>query len=221
MKYFLNHLFISFSLLIKLVSSQNDNTNSDVCTLTRQKSSDPFPSLSKCYKYNNEACCMSVHDDYIENYVSSILSPSCIRKYTDFENLMCFGCHPLESKYIGRDKDNKPFIRICRSFALSLWDSPESSNYDALNHPTYNFDNCGFKIDLEELGKLARTEKYIIPSEKFHNFSEFFEYIKIPFFEDYRIEIQNETNENCYNYSLYINSFILYYISLFLFFIIL
>ena len=82
MKYFLNHLFISFSLLIKLVSSQNDNTNSDVCTLTRQKSSDPFPSLSKCYKYNNEACCMSVHDDYIENYVSSILSPSCIRKYT-------------------------------------------------------------------------------------------------------------------------------------------
>ena len=227
MKYFLN-IFICLFLIIKIRTNNQNKPKADSCTLTGKESKDPFPSLSKCYKYNNEACCMSVHDDYIDQYVASILSPSCIRKYTDFENLMCFGCHPLESKYTGEytitmNDTNTTIktIRICRSFALTLWDSPESSNYEALNNPTTNFDNCGFKTDLDELKNISNGKNYILPSEKFHNFSDFFNYIKIPFYEDYEIQIQNETDDNCYNYSLYINSVLSYYISLFIFFIIL
>ena len=200
------NLIFSFLLLSQIniiISVNNDKAQkSGNCTLTRKPSQDPFPSLSKCYKYNNEACCMSVHDDYIDEQIGNILSPSCIRKYTEFENLMCFGCHPLESNYI--DKENK-IIRICKSFATTLWDGPDSENYEALDHPTTIFDNCGFKKGLDELQNIT-DESYIIPSEKFHNFSHFFNYIKIPFYEDYKITIQDETNENCYNYSFYIKN---------------
>ena len=117
---------------------------------------------------------------------------------------MCFGCHPLESLYI-EDNNITKKIRICKSFALNFWNGPESErkDYDTLNHPTTIFDNCGFKVDYEGLSSLT-NEKYIIPSEKFGNFTEFFKYINIPFYEDYEIEIQNETDEYCYNFSLYI-----------------
>ena len=218
MKYILKEikikLIFSFLLLSKLniiISANTDKSKSSGnCTLTRKPSQDPFPSLSKCYKYNNEACCMSVHDDYIDGEINKILSESCIRKYSEFENLMCFGCHPLESNYI--DKDNK-IIRICKSFAVNLWDGPDSENYEALNKPTTIFDNCGFKVDYGDLENLT-NESYIIPSEKFHNFSHFFDHIKIPFYEDYTVEIQDETNENCYNYSLYIKNCLLCFILL-------
>ena len=213
-KFKINFIFILLFTQINIIFSKN-NTNtkvskSDKCTLTRKPSQDPFPSLSKCYKYNNEACCMSVHDDYIDEIIQQILSSSCIRKYTEFENLMCFGCHPLESKYI--DTENH-IIRICRSFAVSLWNGPESEDYEALNKPTTIFDNCGFKVELEELTALT-NESYIIPSEAFANFSDFFKYIKIPFYEDYTIELQTETNDSCYNSSLYIKNVLLTFIIL-------
>ena len=175
------NLIFSFLLLSQIniiISVNNDKAQkSGNCTLTRKSSQDPLPSLSKCYKYNNEACCMSVHDDYIDEQIGNILSPSCIRKYTEFENLMCFGCHPLESNYI--DKENK-IIRICKSFATTLWDGPDSENYEALDHPTTIFDNCGFKVVYEGLDTLT-DEHYIIPSEKFQNISHFLHIFNIKF----------------------------------------
>ena len=216
MKFFITNIkkkvFLIIFLLIS-VFNQNQQQN-NICTLTNKGSKDPFPSLSKCYKYNNEACCLSVHDDYINDYISQILSESCIRKYSDFENLMCFGCHPLESNYIDKEKHE---IRICKRFALNLWKGPDSENYELLNQPTDIFDNCGFKIDLDELSDLANGTSYIIPSEKFDNFSHFLQYIKIPFYEDYNIALQNDDDNNdCYNYSFYIrNSFLLLIIFLF------
>ena len=225
MKYILKEikikLIFSFLLLSKLniiISANTDKSKSSGnCTLTRKPSQDPFPSLAKCYKYNNEACCMSVHDEYIDGYISSILSEPCIRKYSDFENLMCFGCHPLENRYIDHDKK---LIRICRNFALNLWNGPEreEDDYESLNKPTTIFDNCGFKVDLEILSDLT-NESYIIPSEKFSNFYDFFDKIRIPFYEDYDIIIQNDTDDNCYNNSIYINNSILfiYLIIIFLF----
>ena len=226
MKFFINNLKINILLIIFLSikgdnesdnnSDQGQNKNS-ICTLTRKPSQDPFPSLAKCYKYNNEACCMSVHDEYIDGYINSILSEPCIRKYSDFENLMCFGCHPLENRYIDHDKK---LIRICRNFALNLWNGPEreEDDYESLNKPTTIFDNCGFKVDLEILSDLT-NENYIIPSEKFSNFYEFFDKIRIPFYEDYNITIQNDTDDNCYNNSIYINNSFLfiYLIIIFLF----
>ena len=208
------NLLFFYLLYIKIISitSANNNANkkkSDMCTLTRKPSQDPFPSLSKCYKYNNEACCMSVHDDFIDGKVSEILSSSCIRKYIEFENLMCFGCHPLESSYIENNGTTK-IIRICKSFALNLWNGAESENknYETLNQPTTIFDNCGFKIDYGDLVNLT-NESYIIPSEKFQNISHFFKHIKIPFYEDYEIVIQNVTNDYCYNNSVYMNNIII------------
>ena len=205
------NLFLIIFLFIKVFNQEQNQINK--CTLTKKESKDPFPSLSKCYKYNNEACCLSVHDDYINDYISQILSESCIRKYSDFENLMCFGCHPLESKYIY----NKT-IRICKRFALNLWNGEESDNYELLNKPTNVFDNCGFKTELENLKNISGGDKYIIPSEQFDNFSHFLDNIQIPFYEDYKIEIQNETNDNCYNYSFYIKN-CYFFLILFLYFL--
>ena len=210
--------FLTLQFLIKKTTeAKSEKSKSEKCTLTLSPSKDPFPSLVKCYKYNNEACCMSVHDEYIDGYISSILSEPCIRKYSDFENLMCFGCHPLENRYIDHDKK---LIRICRNFALNLWNGPEreEDDYESLNKPTTIFDNCGFKVDLEILSDLT-NENYIIPSEKFSNFYEFFDKIRIPFYEDYNITIQNDTDDNCYNNSIYINNSFLfiYLIIIFLF----
>ena len=201
--------FYLFYTKIISITSANKNAikkRSDRCTLTRKPSQDPFPSLSKCYKYNNEACCMSVHDDFIDSTINDILSSSCIRKYTEFENLMCFGCHPLESSYIEINGTQK-IIRICKSFALNLWNGAESENkdYETLNKPTAIFDNCGFKVVYEGLDTLT-DEHYIIPSEKFQNISHFFKFIKIPFYEDYEIVIQNVTDDYCYNISFYMNN---------------
>ena len=165
-------------------------TDADNCTLTRKPRADPFPSLLKCYKYNNDACCLSVHDEYIDTVINQILSAPCVRKYPLFEILMCFGCHPNENKYI--IPGNKT-IRICRSFANEFWGGD-------LNSPTSIFDQCGFKVETKELRESKfRNLTYIIPSERFDNFSDFFEYIKIPYYEDYQITIQDETNDYCYN----------------------
>ena len=212
-----------FSLFIDILFAIS-NTNGQVgkCTLTHRPSQDPFPSLSKCYKYNNEACCLSVHDDYISGFIDNILSPSCIRKYTDFENLMCLGCHPLEYRYLGNETDEfgntTKFIRICRSFAESLWNSSDPENTEnTLDKPTHVFDNCGFKVDAFEGVERFEDYSYIIPSEEFRNFSEFFEYIKIPFYEEYEIRIQNETDDNCYNYSFFIKINLVFIVSIFIF----
>lgn len=207
-------LFIEIIFLIKNINGQGGS-----CTLTHRPSQDPFPSLSKCYKYNNEACCLSVHDDYISGYIDNLLSPSCIRKYTDFENLMCLGCHPLEYRYIGNGTDEygnvTKYIRICKSFADSLWNSSDSEN--SLDKPTHVFDNCGFKVDAFEGEDRFKDYSYIIPSEEFHNIYEFFDYIKIPFYEDYEIKIQNETDDNCYNYSFFIKINLVFIVSIFIF----
>ena len=177
-------IYILF-LIITKIKSDVDN-----CTLTRKPRADPFPSLLKCYKYNNDACCLSVHDDYIESYINQILSAPCVRKYPLFEILMCFGCHPNENKYIANNT-----IRICRGFAEEFWGGD-------LNGRSTIFDQCGFKVEIDSLtkGKFENLS-YIIPSEAFLNFYDFFEYIKIPFYEDYIITIQEETNDYCYNNS--------------------
>ena len=196
-----------------------ETTINDDCTLTKSPSSDPFPSLSKCYKYNNEACCKSVHDDYINEYIGKILSPSCIRKYTEFENLMCFGCHPLERNYV--DKETK-VIRICPSFAYRLWTQDEKENdKEVLDKPTKVFDNCGFKVELKDLRDLVNetTKTYIIPSIVFPNFTFFFQHIKIPFYEDYTVNVTEKDDQFCYNHSSNMNKFLLLNLFLLLYFI--
>ena len=189
-----------FLLILFIIRIKSDDDNN--CTLTRKPRADPFPSLLKCYKYNNEACCLSVHDDYIDTYISSLLSPSCIRRYPLFEILMCFGCHPNERKYINITTKE---IRICKEFAQELWKENEEQKDIDLNSPSKVFDQCGFKVDTNIFDHRFDGQAYIIPSEVFSNFSDFLDYVKIPFYEGYKIVIQEETNEFCYNDKVYIN----------------
>ena len=191
-----------FLLILFIIRIKSDDDNN--CTLTRKPRADPFPSLLKCYKYNNEACCLSVHDDYIDTYISSLLSPSCIRRYPLFEILMCFGCHPNERKYINITTNPKE-IRICKEFAQELWKENEEQKDIDLNSPSKVFDQCGFKVDFDYFGERFKDQAYIIPSEVFSNFSDFLDYVKIPFYEGYKIVIQEETNDFCYNDKVYIN----------------
>lgn len=54
----------------------------------------PFPSLTQCYKNNQRACCVSAHDSYIAGKYGEILSPTCLREYQYLENYFCLGCYP-------------------------------------------------------------------------------------------------------------------------------
>ena len=124
---------------------------------------------------------------------------------------MCFGCHPNEHNYINITSEKKS-IRICRQFAEDLWGGD-------LNNPTNIFDQCGFKVETDILTKQFEGKSYIIPSEEFHNFTHFLKYIKIPYYEDYNITIQEETNEFCYNGVRYIDNNILYFTYIIIFII--
>lgn len=184
----MKNIFLSLIFLFQSTfTAKSNKSKSDHCTLTEKPSKDPFPSLVKCYKYNNEACCMSVHDDYISNYISTLLTDPCLRKYSEFEDLMCLACHPLESNYV--DPTNKK-IRICEDFAMRLWNA---SNEDELNKPTDIFDNCGFKSDNFDI-----DDKFIIPSKHWNNFTHFFTDIRVPLFEDFDLIIITN-GEQCYN----------------------
>ena len=206
MKIFSNFIFLSIITIISPVSK------SDYCTLTGEGSKDPFPSLVKCYKYNNEACCVSVHDDYINSYISDILTDACLRKYNEFEDLMCFACHPLENHYINETLKE---IYICKDFAKRLWNATTD---EELNNSTTIFDNCGFKGNTGVLEDISDGKNYIIPSksQNLSSFNDFFSVIKIPFFEEYTLVLVNEDdNTVCYNKSFFIaqkvlNSFILF-----------
>ena len=185
----MKNIFLSLIFLFQSTfTAKSNKSKSDHCTLTEKPSKDPFPSLVKCYKYNNEACCMSVHDDYISNYISTLLTDPCLRKYSEFEDLMCLACHPLESNYV--DPTNKK-IRICEDFAMRLWNASE---YDELNKPTDIFDNCGFKSDNFDI-----DDKFIIPSKHWDNFTHFFTDIRVPLFEDYDLTLINNDEGQCYN----------------------
>lgn len=105
------------------------------------------------------ACCTITHDNYINEYLSSILTTSCMRKYPEFEYLMCFGCHPFESLYI--DKVEKK-IRVCKEFALKMWGK---DNNISLNNPTTVFDNCGFKGTSFLHDEAILNHRVVIPSQ--------------------------------------------------------
>ena len=205
-------LIILISIIINLKitkEAKSEKSKSPKCTLTNSPSKDPFPSLVKCYKYNNEACCMSVHDDYISNYISSILTDPCLRKYSEFEDLMCFGCHPLEKYYINEDNST---IFICEEFAMRLWNATELSE---LNEPTTIFDNCGFKVDF--LGDDA-DEKFIIPSQKWKSFFDFFTDIQIPLYENYKfVLVPKDDDVSCYNLGYFVKrNFWIFFIAFFI-----
>jgi len=130
----------------------------------------PYPSLTQCYKWNQNACCKAGHDAVIKSEYSSLLSDTCIRNYPDLEFLYCLGCHNKQFEYV--DVDAKK-IYVCKDFAKKLWKA--------------SYDQCG--INLNGVPK--------IPKFEFYNVSTFLNHptIKPPFFKDYTID--TETTEGC------------------------
>lgn len=120
-----------------------------------------------------------------------------MRKYSELEDLMCFGCHPFENLYEDR---NKKVIRICPQFAMLFWNA---TTVEDLKKPTKRFDNCGFKVP-PNLKDELKGQNYIIPSELFKNFIDFIVKIQIPFFEDYTIVLDEQTTDSCFNLSFYL-----------------
>ncbi len=117
--------------------------------------------MIKCYKYNTDACCNSVHDDFINDFISNLLTTACTRKFQELEDLVCYGCHPNEYYYT--DNELKT-IKVCRSFALKLWNATTD---DGLEMPTTRFDKCGFKVSNPSFSKLT-DKPYLIPSNVFN-----------------------------------------------------
>ena len=182
-----------YVLVLSLCFAIINNTHSNTCTLTGFPSKDPFPSLVTCYKYNNEACCLSVHDDYIKDQLSSMLTDSCLGKYNELEDLMCLGCHPFEMAYFGENEDGNRELRICKDFAKRLWDAQSD---DDLDLPTYKYDNCGFKSGYFYP---EAESPYIMPSRNFTNISYFLHQLVIPFYDGVDVVITEDNGEHCYN----------------------
>lgn len=158
------------------------------CTLLDgQDPNNPKPSLTKCYRYNTSACCVSAHDSSIQSVYESFLSSQCQREYDILEDYFCYGCNPNQSEHT--DEETK-VVRICEGYAKSLWGGD-------LLKPTKNFDNCGITTYWRE------DQITIVPSSEWANAYQFFWEVKPPFFEDYSIYIVNEeSDEDCYSFGL-------------------
>ena len=158
------------------------------CTLfDGQSSQKPKPSLTKCYRFNTNACCVSAHDNQIQNEYSQILSSQCQREYDNLEDYFCFGCNPNGANYI--DPINL-IVYICKSYAESLWGGN-------ILLPTNQFDNCGFTT----YWRSDDSGQIITPSDEWENAFQFFWEVKPPFFSDYYIVI-TDNSPNCYSNSM-------------------
>lgn len=81
------------------VAEETEST--DVCfLLDGDQSTKPFPSLTQCYKNNQESCCVSAHDATIEGSYGGLLSATCLREYQELEHYFCLGCNPKMFNYI-------------------------------------------------------------------------------------------------------------------------
>ena len=144
----------------------------------------------------------------------SFLPDSCLRKYPEFEDLLCLGCAPLESKYVVGD--NKDTLRLCKKFALALWNA---TTEDELQQPTKRFDNCGFLApdDFEPEGDFVHDD-WFLPSDIEGGLEGFIIAIKIPYYEIKHIEIVDGESDECFSSSSYIS--VRLYIVILLFFIV-
>ena len=148
----------------------------------------------------------------------SFLPDSCLRKYPEFEDLLCLGCAPLESKYVVGD--NKDTLRLCKKFALALWNA---TTEEELNQPTKRFDNCGFLVPDGFLDSQNPTPHYInddwfLPSDIEGGLEGFIREIKILYYEIKHIEIVDGESDECFSSSSYIS--VRLYIVILLFFIV-
>lgn len=77
-----------------------DDAETPCFLLGGDKANKPFPSLTQCYKQNQQACCVSAHDQTIQSAYGDVLSGTCIREYPALEQYYCLGCSPHADNFI-------------------------------------------------------------------------------------------------------------------------
>ena len=82
------------SISLDIVPSSEHKTHTHIYKIQ------PSPSLTQCYKMNQEACCVSAHDGSIESQYESLLTPACLREYEQLEQYFCLGCSPEMFNFI-------------------------------------------------------------------------------------------------------------------------
>jgi len=119
---------------------------------------------------------VSGHDSQIKETYESLLSPTCIREFSQLEYYMCLGCNSDQPKYV----DDKKNVKICKTFADKLWTTD----------PTI-YDTCGLNIPALNLG-------FILPSRYYQNVSHFLNALKPPYFDEYTMVVAADgETENC------------------------
>ncbi len=172
--------------------------NSTACYLTDKEPENPFPSLKKCYKFNENSCCTINHDQFIQEIADNLIGENCARNYKEFEDLLCMTCDPNSGNFISVN-GTKSVVRICRSLADAIWKA------DIYNSSTA-FDNCGLKVvdEYEQLIDPNIKKHGLIFSSSFTEggFLSFLKSIPIPYINtenpDFEIEIVEDGN-NCYS----------------------
>jgi len=121
----------------------------DVCFASGMAPEKPFPSLTQCYRHNEEACCKSGHDHLVNEALTSVLAPACLKEYPALEDLYCSLCSkdstysrsedtPLKGPHM-KLQESTVYIVLCNSFLDSLWGA-------SLDSFTNVFDNCGLQL---------------------------------------------------------------------------
>ena len=109
------------------------------------------------------------------------------------EDLLCFGCSANEGKY--RTDDGK--IKICSNFAKKIW---KATTDEDLKKPSTRFDGCGLLAEEgNNFEEYANEFGYIIPSKKFKSFEDFINALKIPYYDDYEVEVVDGDKDTCFD----------------------
>lgn len=167
------------------------------CLLTSNHCQKPVPSLTQCYKYNQESCCVAGHDAVIKSSYESLWSTTCLREYANLELLYCLGCNLDQGKYV--DATNK-IVRVCQSFADELFDFSTSTRT--------LYDNCGVLLKNGDV-LLPGTATDVNGAPLFQNATAFLNYaywhesenvypFRSPFFTDYMFQVVPDANNNCF-----------------------
>lgn len=157
------------------------------CLLTQETCAKPQPSLTQCYKYNQQSCCVAGHDHVIKSEYDNMWSSTCVREYPQLELLFCLGCNDEQASYVNTTSKE---VRVCRIFAESLFNPDESTRT--------LYDNCGILVGSDVL--LPGVAKKEDGSDLFSNAEEFINYkdasenypLRPPFFKDYTFKVVAE-----------------------------
>lgn len=160
------------------------------CKLTQAFPTRPAPSLTQCYKYNTESCCVAGHDQKIKVEYKSLLSATCLREFPELEFYYCLGCHPEQSKYIGEDEFGTPIVKVCETYANQLFEKGYSNcGLNLLvDNPLVTADNPVADWNMSFIP--SDTRQVVMPHHVFENATEFLNAMKPPYFEGYTIVIE-------------------------------